>query len=141
MIGLPILSVVGMEFLERGNLHETMQWMTGNQPLFLLNVGLSFCLLAFIYALVGSLAISGSISTLILGLMAIISYMKVKMIGEPFFPWDILLNKESMDIASLVTGKAALIRICAVAAAIIVVLLLKMGDPACYNYLLSLELV
>ena len=31
MIGLPILSVVGMEFLERGNLPETMQWMTGNQ--------------------------------------------------------------------------------------------------------------
>lgn len=129
MIGLPILSVVGMEFLERGNLPETMQWMTGNQPLFLLNVGLTFCLLAFIYALVGSLAISGSIATLILGLMAIISYMKVKMIGEPFFPWDILLNKESMDIASLVTGKAALIRIIAIAAAILIVLLLRWVIP------------
>ncbi|MDR6552115.1 LTA synthase family protein [Paenibacillus qinlingensis] len=129
MIGLPILSVVGMEFLERGNFAETMQWITSNQPLFVLNVGLSFFLLAFIYALVGSLAISGSISTLILGLMAIISYMKVKMIGEPFFPWDILLNKESMDIASLVTGKAALIRISAVAAAILIVLALRWIIP------------
>lgn len=129
MIGLPIFSVVGMEFLERGNFHETMQWITSNQPLFLLNIGLTFCLLAFLYALVGSLAISGSISTLILGLMAIISYMKVKMIGEPFFPWDILLNKESMDIASLVTGKAAMIRIIAVALAILIVLALRWVIP------------
>lgn len=129
MIGLPILSVIGMEFLERGNLSETMQWVTGNQPLFTLNVVLTFCLLAFVYALVGSLAISGSITTLILGLMAIISYMKVKMIGEPFFPWDILLNKESMDIASLVTGKAALIRICAIAAVILLVLALRWVIP------------
>ncbi|WNR43959.1 LTA synthase family protein [Paenibacillus roseipurpureus] len=128
-IGLPILSVLGIEFLERGNFHDTMQWITGNQPLFLLNVGLTFSLLAFLYAIVGSLAIAGSLSTLILGLMAIISYMKVKMIGEPFFPWDILLNKESMDIASLVTGKAALIRIIAVAVAIIAVLLLRWVIP------------
>ncbi|WP_261302735.1 LTA synthase family protein [Paenibacillus andongensis] len=125
MICLPLLSVVGMELLERGTLHETAQWITSNQSLFLLNVGLSFCLLAFIYAVVGSLAISGSITTLLLGLMALISYMKVKMIGEPFFPWDILLNKESMDIASLVTGKAALLRIGAVVIAVILVFLLK----------------
>ncbi|OCT11572.1 hypothetical protein A8709_05860 [Paenibacillus pectinilyticus] len=129
MIGLPILSVVGMEFLERGSWHETMHWISTNHPLFLLNVVLTFCLLALIYAIVGSLAISGSIATLILGLMAIISYMKVKMIGEPFFPWDILLNKESMDIATLVTGKAALIRIIAVAAVIILVLLLRWVIP------------
>ncbi|KRE49956.1 sulfatase-like hydrolase/transferase [Paenibacillus sp. Soil724D2] len=125
MICLPILSVAGMELLERGSLHETAQWITSNQSLFLLNVGLSFCLLALIYAVVGSLAISGSIATLLLGLMALISYMKVKMIGEPFFPWDILLNKESMDIASLVTGKAALLRIGAVVIAVIFVFLLK----------------
>lgn len=125
MMILPILSVAGMEFLERGTLHETAQWITSNQSLFLLNVGLSFCLLAFIYAVVGSLAISGSITTLLLGLMALISYMKVKMIGEPFFPWDILLNKESMNIASLVTGKAALLRIGAVVIAVILVLILQ----------------
>lgn len=129
LIGLPNLSVAGMELLERGSLHETAQWITSNQTLFLLNVGLSFCLLAFIYALVGSLAVSGSITTFLLGLMALISYMKVKMIGEPFFPWDILLNKESMNIASLVTGKAALIRIGAVLAAVILVLLLKWVLP------------
>lgn len=129
MIILPILFVAGMELLERGTLHETAQWITSYRSLFLLNVGLSFCLLAFIYAVVGSLAISGSIATLLLGLMALISYMKVKMIGEPFFPWDILLNKESMDIASLVTGKAALLRIGAVVIAVILVFLLKWVLP------------
>lgn len=51
------------------------------------------------------------------------------MIGEPFFPWDILLNKESMDIASLVTGKAAMLRIGAVLVAVIVVLLLRWVLP------------
>ncbi|WP_261808137.1 LTA synthase family protein [Paenibacillus sp. N3.4] len=129
MIGLPFISITGMEFLERGNLHETIQWITSNQSFFLLNVGLSFCLLAFIYAVVGSLAISGSISTLVLGIMALISYMKVKMIGEPFFPWDILLNKESMNIASLVTGKPALIRIAAVLIIVILVLALRWVIP------------
>ncbi|SDN38104.1 Phosphoglycerol transferase MdoB [Paenibacillus sp. yr247] len=129
MICLPILSIAGLELLERGSLHDTLQWISSNQTFFLLNVGLSFCLLAFIYAVVGSLAISGSISTLLLGLMALISYMKVKMIGEPFFPWDILLNKESMNIASLVTGKAALLRIGAVLTAVILVLLLKWVLP------------
>jgi phosphoglycerol transferase MdoB-like AlkP superfamily enzyme len=129
MVCLPILSVAGMELLERGTLHETVQWITSNRSLFLLNVAISFCLLAFIYAVVGSLAISGSIATLLLGLMALISFMKVKMIGEPFFPWDILLNKESMDIASLVTGKAALLRIGAVVIAVILVFLLKWVLP------------
>ncbi|OPH52095.1 hypothetical protein BC351_33590 [Paenibacillus ferrarius] len=129
MIGLPLLSVFGMELLERGSFTNTIQWIVANQTLFFLNVGLSFCLLAFVYAIVGSLAISGSITTLLLGLMALISYMKVKMIGEPFFPWDILLNKESMDIASLVTGKAAMLRIGAVLVAVIVVLLLRWVLP------------
>jgi phosphoglycerol transferase MdoB-like AlkP superfamily enzyme len=129
LVCLPILSVVGMEFIERGSIHDTIHWILSYKRLFLLNVGLSFCLLAFIYAIVGSLAISGAISTLLLGIMALISYMKVKMIGEPFFPWDILLNKESMDIASLVTGKAAMIRIGSIAAAVIVVLLLKWVLP------------
>ncbi|MDF2650838.1 MAG: sulfatase [Paenibacillus sp.] len=129
LLALPILSVAGMELLERGSLHDTAQWITSNPTFFLLNAGLSFCLLAFIYAVVGSLAISGSITTLLLGLMALISYMKVKMIGEPFFPWDILLNKESMNIASLVTGKAALLRIGAVLTAVILVFLLKWVLP------------
>ncbi|MFD0695586.1 sulfatase-like hydrolase/transferase [Paenibacillus sp. GCM10027628] len=129
LVCLPILSVVGIEFLERGSLHDTIHWILSYKRLFLLNVGLSFCLLALIYAIVGSFAISGAISTLVLGAMALISYMKVKMIGEPFFPWDILLNKESMDIASLVTGKAALIRIGSVALAVIVVLLLRWVMP------------
>jgi phosphoglycerol transferase MdoB-like AlkP superfamily enzyme len=126
---LPVLSVAGMELLERGSLHDTMSWIMSNQSLFLLNAGITFCLLIFVYALVGSLAISGAISTLLLGLMALISYMKVTMIGEPFFPWDILLNKESMDIASLVTGKAALIRIGAIIVSIIVVLALRWIIP------------
>jgi phosphoglycerol transferase MdoB-like AlkP superfamily enzyme len=129
MIGLPILTVASLEFLERGSLHDTVQWITSNQTLFLLNAGLSFCLLGFIYAAVGSLAISGSISTLLLGLIALISYMKEKMIGEPFFPWDILLNKESMNIASLVTGKAALLRIGAVLTAVIFVFVLRWIIP------------
>lgn len=129
LILLPVLSVAGMELLGRGTLHDTMSWITSNQSLFLLNAGITFCLLIFIYSLVGSLAISGAISTLLLGLMALISYMKVTMIGEPFFPWDILLNKESMDIASLVTGKAALIRIGAIIVSIIVVLALRWIIP------------
>lgn len=129
LILLPVFSVAGMELIERGSLHNTMNWISSNQSLYLLNVGITFCLLAFIYALVGSLAISGAISTLLLGLMALISYMKVTMIGEPFFPWDILLNKESMDIASLVTGKAALARIGAIAASIIFVLALRWVLP------------
>ncbi|RTE11145.1 LTA synthase family protein [Paenibacillus whitsoniae] len=129
MVGLPVLSVIGMEFLERGSMSQTMSWLTANQPLFVLNVILTFCLLALVYAIVGSLAISGAIATAVLGLMALISYMKVKMIGEPFFPWDILLNKESMDIASLVTGKAALIRIIAVIIIVLAVLALRWVIP------------
>ncbi|MGG1551545.1 LTA synthase family protein [Paenibacillus ferrarius] len=129
MVGLPVLSVIGMEFLERGSMSQTMSWLTANQPLFVLNVILTFCLLALVYAIVGSLAISGAIATAVLGLMALISYMKVKMIGEPFFPWDILLNKESMDIASLVTGKAALIRIISVIVIVLIVLALRWIIP------------
>jgi len=129
LVCLPIVSVIGIEYLERGSLHDTIHWLMSYKRLFLLNVGLSFCLLLFIQAIVGSLAISGAISTVLLGLMALISYMKVKMIGEPFFPWDILLNKESMDIASLVTGKAAMIRIVSIVAIIVVVFLLRWVLP------------
>ncbi|NEW06986.1 sulfatase-like hydrolase/transferase [Paenibacillus sp. SYP-B3998] len=129
LVCLPILSVVGIEFLERGSFYDTIHWIISYKVLFLLNVGLTFCLLALIYTIVGSLAIAGAISTMLLGITALISYMKVKMIGEPFFPWDILLNKESMNIASLVTGKAALIRIVGIAAAVILVLVLRWVLP------------
>ncbi|GMX65801.1 LTA synthase family protein [Paenibacillus elgii] len=129
MIGIPLLLVFGMELIGRGTVHETWTWLTANWKLFELNALIVFLVFVLIYCIIGSLVLSAGISALLLSIVSLISYFKVKLIGEPFFPWDIFLNKESMNILPLVTTRTALVRIGLIFAIVAVIFLFRLWVP------------
>ncbi|MEX2461115.1 MAG: sulfatase-like hydrolase/transferase [Paenibacillaceae bacterium] len=103
---IPYLFTFGVEFIQRRSIHDTLQWMTVNSNLLTLNIIIDFLLLVLIYCLVGSLIPSIAISALILIVGSLISYFKVKLIGVPFFPWDLHMNKEIVNIMPLVINRS-----------------------------------
>jgi phosphoglycerol transferase MdoB-like AlkP superfamily enzyme len=126
---LPALLVIGVELIQRGSLAQTFTWMSQQPKLFLLNYVINLFVFVFIYCLMGSLTFSMGITTLLLLTVSLISYFKSKLIGEPFFPWDVLLKKESMNIIPYVTGAAALTRIGILAAIIFAIFMLRLVLP------------
>ncbi|MEK8131198.1 LTA synthase family protein [Paenibacillus filicis] len=108
---LSLLLAVGMELLHRGSLPETWAWISLHPQLFALNGLLAMLVLLLLYAICGAVSGAVALSAVILSLVALISYFKRKLIGEPFFPWDIFLNKESMNILPLVTSREAIMQL------------------------------
>ncbi|RAV21850.1 LTA synthase family protein [Paenibacillus contaminans] len=105
---------VGVEFIQRGSFTNVFNWASANPSSFYLNVILDFFILLLIYCLLGSLMISVSVASLLLLVASLVSYYKIKLIGEPFMPWDILLKKEGMNIIPLVAQTSAYMRLGAV---------------------------
>ncbi|WP_235941649.1 LTA synthase family protein [Paenibacillus puerhi] len=108
---LPLLLAAGAEMLHRGSLSETWTWISLHPQLFALNGLLAMLVFLLLYAVCGAFSGAAALSAALLSLVALISYFKRKLIGEPFFPWDIFLNKESMNILPLVTSREALLRL------------------------------
>lgn len=130
ILGLGALALcLGIEWMARGSFSEVLSWMDSNRSIFLLNGMLTFFLLLLFYGVIGSLLPAMAAATLLLSLGSLIGYFKTRLIGEPFFPWDILLNQEGMNIAPLVTNSTAYIRIGAIilALAVLITLRFKLG--------------
>jgi phosphoglycerol transferase MdoB-like AlkP superfamily enzyme len=126
ILGLAALALcLGMEWMTRGSFTEVRSWMEGSRSIFLLNAMLTFFLLLLCYGMIGSLLPAMATATLLLSVGSLISYFKTRLIGEPFFPWDILLNQEGMNIAPLVTGSNAYIRIGGIVLVIAALVLLR----------------
>lgn len=129
LVAFPIGLLLGMEFIQRGSLTEALAWIVQHQSLAIMNGTLILLVLLFCYCLFGSLITGAAVSSLLLFVMALVSYFKTKLIGEPFFPWDIFLKKESMNIIPLVTGASAFKRIAAIFVAFVVLLALRWVMP------------
>ncbi|MDF2924947.1 MAG: hypothetical protein K0R57_3861 [Paenibacillaceae bacterium] len=114
-----ILMGIGIEWIGRGSLSDALNWISANHGLFAVNATLIAGLLLILYSLIGALFLSIAAATALLSLVSLISFYKTKLIGEPFFPWDIILSKEGTNIAPLVTDKAGLLRIGAIVAVIL----------------------
>lgn len=126
---VPFLLVFGMELIQRGTVQDTWFWLAANPKLFAVNALLAFFVFLLIYCLIGSLILSIGSSTLLLMLMSLVSFFKQKLIGEPLFPWDIFLKKESMNIIPLVTSKEALVRLTIVFGIAAGIFLLRIWTP------------
>lgn len=129
MIIIPLLLVFGIEFIQRGTVASTWEWIAGQPKLFGLNALLAFFVYLLVYCVFGSLVLATGISALLMALMSLISFFKVRLIGEPFFPWDIFLNKETMNILPLVTSHEALVRLGIVLALLIVIFASRLWIP------------
>lgn len=116
---------IGVEWIGRGSLPDALDWLKANPGIFLLNLLIVLSVVLLLYSVIGSLFLSLAAATTVLSVAALISFFKTKLIGEPFFPWDIVLNKEGMNIAPLVTGKNALLRIIPLALIVAVLVALR----------------
>jgi phosphoglycerol transferase MdoB-like AlkP superfamily enzyme len=119
----------GVELIQRGSVHETLHWMNGNANLLTLNVLIDFLVILFIYCLIGSLIPSIAVTTLLLLTASLIGYFKVKLIGVPFFPWDLHMNKEIMSILPLVISPLMIRWVGILLGAIIAIFLLRLFIP------------
>lgn len=126
ILGLTAIALsIGIEWMARGTFFEVRSWIDGNRSIFTLNAMLTFFLLLLFYGVIGSLLPAIAAATALLSIGSLISFFKTRLIGEPFFPWDILLNQEGMNIAPLVTNSAAFIRIGAIVLAVVLLILLR----------------
>lgn len=119
-----VLLVVGVEWIQRGSLAETAAWAVQNGKLLTMNALINLCVLVIFYMLFNSIMAGTAVTALLLFIMALITYFKTKLIGEPFFPWDIFLKKESMNIIPLVTGAEAIKRLSVVGVIVLVLVAL-----------------
>jgi phosphoglycerol transferase MdoB-like AlkP superfamily enzyme len=129
MLIMPALLVIGVEYIQRGTLHAAMDWMNHNHPLFYFNYMINLCLALLIYCILGSLTVSLGVTSFLLFTISLISYFKMKMIGEPFVPWDVLLKKESMNISQYISSSDAKIKIAMLAAIVLGLFLLRIVVP------------
>lgn len=120
-----LLAVSMAEAIQRNSLSAAWEWMLHNRHIFALNGLLAFGLMLGAYAVIGSIAPSAACVLLLLSAASLISFYKTRLIGEPFYPWDLFLNKEGLNIAPLVTEKSAWLRIGALTAVLLAVLSLR----------------
>ncbi|WP_243767363.1 LTA synthase family protein [Paenibacillus agricola] len=106
-----------------------MAWLLQNPMLFAMNAILDLLIFLLIYALAGALLPAVALTMLLLCTMSLISYFKLKLIGEPFFPWDIFLNKESIDIVPLVANRSNLLPIGVIFGMFVVLVVLSFRLP------------
>lgn len=129
LILFPLALAFGVETIGRGSLPDAWSWVAAHPSLFALNAFLYGLVFALLYSLIGSLVPSAGLTALLLFAAALISYFKTNMIGQPFYPWDLLLNREVANIIPLVTGRAVAVRVGFVAAAIAMLFLLRLVVP------------
>ncbi|MDF2670860.1 MAG: sulfatase [Paenibacillus sp.] len=89
---------VGIEHIQRGSFGNVVNWANSFPPSFYMNAFIICLVLLLLSSLVGSILAGVSISTLLLLLAALVSRYKSRLLGEPLMPWDLLLNKEAMNI-------------------------------------------
>lgn len=109
---------IGVEWISRGSLAETLDWISRNTSIYALNAVIGGSALIFFYSLIGSIFLAIGVAAILLSVMAFINYYKSMLVGEPFFPWDIILNKEGMDVGPLFTGAQDLLKLAVILAAL-----------------------
>lgn len=109
---------IGVEWISRGSLLETLAWVRTNTSIYALNALISGSALILFYSLIGSVFLAVGAAAVLLSVMGFINYYKSMLVGEPFFPWDIILNKEGMDVGPLFTGAQDLLKLAVILAAL-----------------------
>ena len=83
-------------FIAPGSFLHTIDWMTQNPLLILLNLLPVAVLLLIIYFICGNTFIAGGITNLFFGLMSYVNLLKIDGRDDPFVPADIALLREAM---------------------------------------------
>jgi phosphoglycerol transferase MdoB-like AlkP superfamily enzyme len=108
---LSVLLVFGIEVLHRESMQDAWTWLKVNPGIMALNTSITLSLLLLLHAVVNRFSLAAGATVWIMLTMSLISFYKIKFIGEPFFPWDLLLKRESLHVIPMVTSSGALKKI------------------------------
>lgn len=86
------------EFLNRGQLADTMLWSVRHTGLLLFNALIILCLILILSAIIGRTRVAGWIVAFSALLISFASGIKLKILGVPLLPWDFVLTGEAKDM-------------------------------------------
>ncbi|NEW06256.1 LTA synthase family protein [Paenibacillus sp. SYP-B3998] len=99
-----LIPVLIMEILSRGHYLEMVSWSVQHALQFLFNSWIVLGLLLLFIAAIGRTRIAYWVLSSILLILALISGVKLKILGVPLLPWDIVLTGETSDMVKYVTN-------------------------------------
>ena len=94
----PALLVIGAEIIQKGSMHEVQLWISTNPYAFLLNYGIAFFFLMFIWSLIENVYLSFGTYFFIGFFLVLLNVYKMKFLKEPIFPWDIFLYNQVINL-------------------------------------------
>ncbi|MGE5327924.1 MAG: LTA synthase family protein [Deltaproteobacteria bacterium] len=106
---LCLILTFSIEFVHRQDFADTFSWCFSAPQIFITNFILVFSLTLVLYSVFGCIYISSSISYAVLLLISLASYYKQKFYGNPLFPWELITEKERINIFPLVIKDTGLI--------------------------------
>ncbi|MBO9607417.1 MAG: sulfatase-like hydrolase/transferase [Paenibacillaceae bacterium] len=98
--------VLLLEFVDRSSLPETLRWTVRHFGEFAFNSAIVASLLLVFSAIVGRIRPAYWITALVLFIFALISGIKLKMLGVPLLPWDFVLTSEAEDMTGYIKNIA-----------------------------------
>lgn len=123
---LPFMLLGLIEFLDRGKVRETFNWVIEEFPELLANATVIGALFLGLIALTGRLRIAFWVLAVPLIVATFISGIKLKILGTPLLPWDLVLGKETADISQHLQGVLSFRAIAAIIVFLIVVVVLML---------------
>ncbi len=94
----PIGQLFIIELLNKQNLSETITWFYSSPVELFINYIIILCIFLMNTAVLGRVAISVPISLFVLTVFPLVSSQKKLFLGEPLFPWDLVLFRYAVDL-------------------------------------------
>ncbi|MCY9666576.1 LTA synthase family protein [Paenibacillus alginolyticus] len=104
LLVLALIPVMIMEILSRGHYIEMITWSYKHLLELLFNEWIVFSLLLLFIAMIGRTRIAYWVISGILLALALISGVKLKILGVPLTPWDIVLAGEASDMVKYISN-------------------------------------
>ncbi|GFZ95438.1 phosphoglycerol transferase [Paenibacillus marchantiophytorum] len=101
---LAFIPVIIMEILSRGQYIETLTWSYKHVLELLFNEWIVLSLVLLFIAIIGRTRIAYWIIAAFLLILALISGIKLKILGVPLTPWDIVLAGEASDMVKYISN-------------------------------------
>lgn len=99
-IVLPAVITFTVEFIQIRNLGEILEWIKSHPYQMVLGYVLILLFFALLYIIFCRMYIAMLGTSTLFMLLALINYYKIIIRGDPFMPWDLLLNKEASNIVA-----------------------------------------
>ncbi|MGG1515296.1 LTA synthase family protein [Paenibacillus oryzisoli] len=101
---LALVPVLIMEILSRGHYLDMMSWTVKHFFELIFNEWIVLSVLLFFTAIIGRTRIAYWVTAAIFIIMALISGVKLKILGVPLTPWDLVIAGEASDMVKYVTN-------------------------------------